>query len=244
MSSFREIRDLLLLSFDDDVLSDEEFVILYESYRSRNPEFPYSSCARFSLEEMDDSECLAEFRVRKQDLPVLAEVLRIPGQIICRQRTVCGGTEALCMLLRRLSYPCRYSDLIQRFGRPVPEMCMISNTVMDIIFDNHGHRLSQWNPDILNPQMLQIYAATIHAKGAPLENCFGFIDGTVRPISRPGKHQRVVYNGHKRVHSLKFQSVALLNGLIANMYGPVSKAHVWINHFCIFAFVVQIVRCN
>ena len=201
MSSFREIRDLLLLSFDDGVLSDEEFVILYECYRSRNPEFTYSSYARFSLEEMDDSECLAEFRVRKQDLPVLAEVLRIPGQIICRQRTVCGGTEALCMLLRRLSYPCHYSDLIQQFGRPVPEMCKISNTVMDIIFDNHGHRLSQWNPDILNPQTLQIYAETIHAKGAPLENCFGFIDGTVRPISRPGKHQRVVYNDHKRVHS-------------------------------------------
>ena len=43
--------------------------------------------------------------------------------------------------------------------------------------------------------------------------CFGFIDGTVRPISRPGQHQRIVYNGHKRVHSLKFQSVALPNGL-------------------------------
>ena len=26
---------------------------------------------------------------------------------------------------------------------------------------------------------------------------------TVRPISRPGQHQRIVYNGHKRVHSLK-----------------------------------------
>ena len=33
--------------------------------------------------------------------------------------------------------------------------------------------------------------------------------------------QRVVYNGHKRVHRLKFQSVALPNGLIGNLYGPV-----------------------
>jgi len=82
---------------------------------------------------------------------------------------------------------------------------------------------SQWNFDILSPPMLQEYADVIHAKGAPLRNCFGFIDGTVRPISRPGQHQRIVYNGHKRVHSLKFQSVALLNGLIGNMYGPVGK---------------------
>ena len=31
----------------------------------------------------------------------------------------------------------------------------------------------------------------------------------------------MVYNGHKRVHSLKFQAVAALNGLIANLYGSV-----------------------
>ena len=80
-------------------------------------------------------------------------------------------------------------------------------TVMDHIFLSHGHRISQWNFDILSPPMLQEYADVIHAKGAPLNNCFGFIAGTVRPISRPGQHQRIVYNGHKRVHSLKFQSV-------------------------------------
>nr|XP_058949612.1 uncharacterized protein LOC131777344 [Pocillopora verrucosa] len=92
---------------------------------------------------------------------------------------------------------------------------------MDNIFNNHSHRISQWNDDILNPHLLQEYADVIHAKGAPLENCFGFIDGTVRPIARPDQQQRIVYNGHKRVHSLKFQSVALPNGLIGNMYGPV-----------------------
>ena len=36
-----------------------------------------------------------------------------------------------------------------------------------------------------------------------------------------GNYQRIVYNGHKRVHSLKVQSVALPNGLIGNMFGPV-----------------------
>ena len=52
-----------------------------------------------------------------------------------------------------------------------------------------------------------MYAAAITAKGALMETCFGFIDGTVRPIARPGKNQRLLYNGHKRVHALKFQSV-------------------------------------
>ena len=103
--------------------------------------------------------------------------------------------------------------------------------VMDNIFDNHSHRISQWNDDILNPYLLQEYADVIHAKGAPLENCFGFIDGTVRPIARPDQQQIIVYNGHKRVHSLKFQSVALPNGLIGNMYGPVGMLVI-----CIFFY--------
>ena len=80
----------------------------------------------------------------------------------------------------------------------------------------------------LNPQLLQEYADVIDALGAPLENCFGFIDGTVRPIARPDQQQRIVYNGHKRVHSLKFQSVALPNGLIGNMYGPVGMLVIYI----------------
>ena len=59
-----------------------------------------------------------------------------------------------------------------------------------------------------------------------LRNCFGFVDGTVRPVSRPGKNQRILYNGHKKVHAIKFQSVAVPNGLVANLYGPVEgKRH-------------------
>ena len=48
----------------------------------------------------------------------------------------------------------------------------------------------------------------------------------MRAISRPGIYQRVFYNGHKSYHTLKFQSVLVPNGLIANLYGPVEgKRH-------------------
>ena len=66
-----------------------------------------------------------------------------------------------------------------------------------------------------------MYADAIQAKGAALDICWGFVDGTVRAICRPKVNQRVVYNGHKRVHSLKFQSVVAPNGLIAKFFGPV-----------------------
>ena len=50
---------------------------------------------------MDDSECVAEFRVKKHDLPDLAAALQIPNQFVCHQRSVADGMEGLCMLLRR-----------------------------------------------------------------------------------------------------------------------------------------------
>ena len=157
----------------------------------------------------------------KEDLPRLSEVLRVPPQFRCPQGTVCSGIEGLCLLLKRLAYPCRYFDLIYRFARPVPELCMIYNVVLDWIYITHGHRLTSWNQLFLTPAWLEHYARAIHQLGCPLANCLGFIDGTVRPISRPEEHQHLVYNGHKRVHSLKFQSLVIPNGLNANLFGPV-----------------------
>jgi len=80
-----------------------------------------------------------------------------------------------------------------------------------------------WNQTLLCPQKLESYARVIQDKGGALDHCFGFIDGTVRPICRPGENQRIVYNGHKRVHAIKFQSVTLPNGMIAQLFGPVGK---------------------
>ena len=104
-----------------------------------------------------------------------------------------SGLEGLCLLLKRLAYPCRYFDLISTFGRPVPELCMIANTVLDWVFNEHGFRLTSWNQPFLTPACLQEYACAIARQGSPLTNCFGFIDGTVCPICRPGEKQRVVY---------------------------------------------------
>ena len=197
MSSFREIREIGIVLFEEGVLTEDEFMLFYSYYHSVNPEFPYSNYSPFCLDELNEDECLAEFRVRKHDLNLLREVLQIPNEVKCPQRTPCPGLAALCILLNHLAYLCRYFDMIQRFGRPVPELCMISNQIIDLIFDIHGQRIMQWNPLVLSPDNLQIYAEAIHEKGAPLENCFGFIDGTIRPICRPGQHQRLIYHGHK-----------------------------------------------
>lgn len=51
----------------------------------------------------------------------------------------------------------------------------------------------------LRSKLEEYVQATSHG-GAAFKNCFGFIDGTVRPICRPHQNQREVYNGHNWVH--------------------------------------------
>lgn len=237
MTSFKEFRQTLLLYHDANLISDEDFIIFYELFSSQNPDFAYDSYNRFDLEEMNEDECNAEFRVRKRDLPTLAQALRIPPVFHLSQRSVVDGMEGLCMLLRRLAYPCRYGDLIHRFGRPVPILSMATNHVLDYIYNTHGHLITHWNHTLLSPPALEVYANAINQKGAPLQNCFGFVDGTVRPIARPDEHQRIMYNGHKRVHALKFQSVALPNGMIGNLFGPVGKSKMFPGVVFISVFV-------
>ena len=43
-------------------------------------------------DEMDDSECLAEFRLHKNDVPVLLEALQLPQSFTRQLGTICDGT--------------------------------------------------------------------------------------------------------------------------------------------------------
>ena len=52
-------------------------------------------------------------------------------------------------------------------------------------------------------QQMEIFANEIHSKEASLDNCWGSLDGTVKPVCRPGRNQRIIHNGHKRIHELK-----------------------------------------
>ena len=44
----------------------------------KNPEFRYKHIGKFDLEDMDDFECMVEFRCRKSDIEMLGELSCLP----------------------------------------------------------------------------------------------------------------------------------------------------------------------
>ena len=216
MGSFRQTREIIVAYFMENVISDE-FVCLHDLNRSKNLELPYDEYGRFDLDKMDDGECLAEFRVKKRDLETMSDALQIPCSFTCDQGSVSDGMEGLCKLLRRLAYPCRYSDIILRFGRPTLVLSMVTNKALHFVYDTLGHRITEWNHQLLDPILLQTYADAVHARGAALENCFGFVDGTV------SRFQGWESTNELFTVAIKFQSLALPNDIIAHMFGPVGK---------------------
>ena len=116
---------------------------------------PYWEFEPFSLDFLDSSECKAEFRFEKEDIPLVAETLHVSARFRCPHGTVSDAIEGLCILLRRLANLCRYFDLIQRFARPVPELSLIVNTVLDWVHEHHGARLTLWNQPFLAPTFLE-----------------------------------------------------------------------------------------
>ena len=175
---------------------------------------------------MDEAQCKREFCFLHSHIYNLKNVLNIPEKIVTCQRKVSSGVDALCILLKRLAFPCRYTNMVLTFGRNETKLCLIYNHILDYICTQHHHRLQPWNQHFLQSAILQEYAV-MHEKGAPLvENCFSFIDGTVIEICRLKPiYQRIVYSGHKRVHSIKFQSLALPNSMIGNLSGPYEGQH-------------------
>lgn len=153
---------------------------------------------------------------------MLHDALSIPAVFKCPNGTVAGGLEALLILLRRLTYPNRLCDLCQLFGRPEPELSMIIHEVLNDLYIRFNHLLENLDQNWIDAQS---FAEAIHNAGSPLDNCWGFIDGTLRPCCRPIINQRILFSGHKRTHGLKFQSVVCPNGLIANLYGPIAGHH-------------------
>jgi len=134
------------------------------------------------------------------------------------------------MLLARLAYPNRLSDLAMKFGWSVERISHISASVQSFIHSQWKHLL-EWDAVRLTPAKLFQYANAVRRKGAPIGTVWGFIEGTIQAIVRPSRRQRTCYNSWKRKHCLKYHAIVTPDGLISHLFGPIdgrrNDAFLW-----------------
>ena len=175
---------------------------------------------RFDLASTSEEMCWKHFRFKKEHIIVLKNSLGIPDVIKLDNRSEFSGVDGICVLLKRLAYPCRLVELSCFFGRSCSDISRVITFLVTYIHDRFGDLLNNLDRPYLSTGNLSIFAEAIKNKGCPLDKCWGFIDGTIMPICRPKENQRQVFSGHKRVHCLKFQSLMPPNGIIYSLMGP------------------------
>jgi nuclease HARBI1 len=182
------------------------------------------------IADLNESECLNEFRFRKHDLQEAANLLWPKLSVLLdgtRDKIVVlnGYTvpyeTGLLMLLYRLARPRRLRPEMEKFFKMrKSKISATITTFSNALFEVALPYLS--DPSIFSHRF-RLYSDLIFAKsGGAVQNVWGFIDGTLRKTCRPNRFQRIAYSGHKRMHGIKFQSVVTPDGLIALLHGPVA----------------------
>lgn len=194
--------------------SDQEDLLQLYHYLAEKPQRP-----KLQLPSLGEEEFEAMCRFQRAEFAELRVRLRIPETITMEHRHKWNGNDALFVALRRLAYPCRLSDLAHLFGLSVTSLSLCVNFMLRFLMRTWKHLL-EYHESRFGHRKLQEYDAAIASTGCPLARCVGFIDGTLRPLCRPVYLQAKLYNGHKRVHALKFQSVVTPDGMVSHLSGP------------------------
>ena len=174
----------------------------------------------FLSREVNEYDFNELFRFHKVDFYRLATAFQIPQHFKLPK----GGTRPriICFLymLWRAAYPTTYLKDELMWGEGRGTLCEMFNLTMSCLFNNWALYLVR-DLDIGTCRaQCRRWAAVISRKGAPLERCWGFIDGTIRETCRPVRGQRGAYNGWKKLHGVKYQSIETPDGLMRQVWGP------------------------
>ena len=88
---------------------------------------------------------MAEFRIAIYGIHRLVTALQIPVKINCFRRPVKSDIEGICILIKRLVFPCQLTDIISIFGRNPAKISLTFKYVLDSTCSQRSHRVSAWN---------------------------------------------------------------------------------------------------
>ncbi|ETL85448.1 hypothetical protein L917_15004 [Phytophthora nicotianae] len=96
---------------------------------------------RFNFNDLPDAVCKARFRFDKSEMCLLVKILKIPDNIVTRDRTKAIGLEVLCVLLYKLAVPVRWEDTEIFFGRSSSGLSNIFMHLLDLLETTFSSRI-------------------------------------------------------------------------------------------------------
>ena len=182
------------------------------------------------IDDYNDSNCIAYFRFRKEDLHLLADLLWLRFEpllvghrecVLVKNRYQIPYETGLLIVLYRLSRPNRIRPDMERFfSMRKSKIAAILETFIFVMHEVALPYLS--NPEIFAERWELLSGIVRQKSNNAVNGIWGFIDGTLRKTCRPSRFQRLAYSGHKRCHGIKFQSVVTPDGMFALLYGPIA----------------------
>ncbi|KAG3117569.1 hypothetical protein PI124_g4589 [Phytophthora idaei] len=107
--SFLLLRESAIVSQED-----AESVLLFDTVQ---PERPIIPDVRFYLTALTDADSELLFRFSVDGVLSLCRGFALPEHVVTEDRDKMHFSEAVCILLCRLSYPKRLYDMMKLFGR-------------------------------------------------------------------------------------------------------------------------------
>ena len=206
-----------------------------------------------TIDSFADEDIPINFRFRtKQQLYDILNGFQFPEFVKSEERCVFHREELLLVSLYRYRRPSSTTDIAFKeiFGFRQSRVSIAFRTFVNFLIRNWSYLLldnmQYWLPK------LRLFATAIQQKllqlgcefpppGTPGGFCiFSSVDNTLNAACRPGGGprrdginaprndpliQRAFYNGWKKFHGLKWQTVDLPNGMNFHVWGPVSLRH-------------------
>ena len=194
-----------------------------ERARARAPLIPQLRY-QFEASSQDPREL---FRFSEVELRYIVLLMNESGVHLTANGDKFSLLEGLCILTRRLCYPCRWRDIVYLFGRSAPAMQRIYSYMLTKVIRKYGHLLQFDVRRFVNK--LPRWAAAVAA--ACPNNTYAevvlFLDGTHHRTCRPGPSesripagitrddiQRLQYDGRLHRHGQKYHVLVAPDGLM------------------------------
>lgn len=206
-----------------------------------------------TIDSFRDDQCHMYFRFETRDkLHRVFRAFQFPRWFRDKQKHKYSGEEVFLVGLYRMRNASSFGAACWEyvFGMTYNQAGSAFQLFLHFMFNNWGYLLTNnvtfWIPYL--PMMAVAIRNKLAEKGVvfphPLSpggfRVFGFIDNTMNSTCRPGGGpardgtnaprndpliQRAFYNGWKKLHSLKWQTVDLPNGMNFHAWGPCSGRH-------------------